>query len=240
MKIPVSFLKKKYLYIEPHYKSDKIIIPIGCDCHPANMLKKLHLRKQSLPFDWLNTQPEEAISYILENVESNFSKCFKNLRHNERGKAISENFPKTEFFHEPKIIDDIEVQNKFIRRARRFQELIYSQDVYYLCNIKVEIYKNDLFIKKFIKDVKLFSMNLKANDTLHIYFTSDEDTLENRNAQIKLCESLANIKKVKTTTYCKNFTKYGILGSYKDYPILLYNLGIKAKRCLIPKFFFKR
>lgn len=42
------------MYIENRYKCKHIIIPIGCDCHPAYMLSSIHLRKISLPFDWLN------------------------------------------------------------------------------------------------------------------------------------------------------------------------------------------
>ena len=30
----------------------KYYIPLGCDCHPAGILGKLRLRKDSLPFDW--------------------------------------------------------------------------------------------------------------------------------------------------------------------------------------------
>ncbi len=61
MKINLPF--QYQLKLNKHYKLVKEILPIGCDCHPAYMLSKLELRKESLPFDWLDTKPHLALNF---------------------------------------------------------------------------------------------------------------------------------------------------------------------------------
>ena len=57
---------KYVLKVSRQFKPTKAIIPIGCDCHPAYMLDKVKIRKESLPFDWLDTEPLLALQYAFE------------------------------------------------------------------------------------------------------------------------------------------------------------------------------
>ena len=75
MKVKLKF-SKKYNYvlvIKKRFGASKFLIPIGCDCHPAYMLKSLNLRKQSLPFDWLDTKPLFGLKYVYENIVNKFN-----------------------------------------------------------------------------------------------------------------------------------------------------------------------
>ena len=81
MRIPLIYIPKtrykKFLHIEKRYNSDKLIIPLGCDCHPAFMLDSLHLRTTSLPFDWLNIDPIRTFEYVTENINDSFENFLK-------------------------------------------------------------------------------------------------------------------------------------------------------------------
>ena len=63
---------KLFFFIEKKRVTIKDIVPIGCDCHTAHLLQKLNLRKYSLPFDWLYTNPVKGIEFVTKNNKESF------------------------------------------------------------------------------------------------------------------------------------------------------------------------
>ena len=126
VKIPIFYNpatgRKKYLWAEKRYKYQKTIIPLGCDCHPAYTLQSLNIRKQSLPFDWLNTNPVKGLAYVIDNIEKGFKGFLSELERNEEGHIISTEYPFAEFMHEKKLIENQADRQKFKRRIERFQK----------------------------------------------------------------------------------------------------------------------
>ena len=59
---------KLFFFIEKKRVTIKDIVPIGCDCHTAHLLQKLNLRKYSLPFDWLYTNPVKGIEFVTKKI----------------------------------------------------------------------------------------------------------------------------------------------------------------------------
>lgn len=176
-------MKNKIIRIERLYKSSRIIIPIGCDCHPAYALNKLHLRKYSLPFDWLNSKPETNLYYVMDCLRTKFEKAFLDIYFDEDKRAVSRNYPNTQFFHEPSIAFDNNTLNKFIFRGKLLCELVEKMDVSYLCNIKMSPFQGKQIADKLLQDIAAFSLFMKQNDSLYIYFTTEDNREENQNMQ---------------------------------------------------------
>lgn len=163
MRIPIFYnifnRKKYFLYIEPVYKCANVIIPIGNDCHPAYVLQKLHLRKFSLPFDWLSNHPIKAIAYANENMCNGFSYFLKGLRRNEKGVVVAEKYPYCEFLHNPDLIESYEEKNKFKRRIERFLEIIKNSNVYFLNNVSATAFKDEECVDEYVSNLSIFLKN---------------------------------------------------------------------------------
>lgn len=51
-----------------------MFISLGPNCHPSGNLRKLNLRKQSLPFDWLLCNNKfRLFEYVNNLINTNFS-----------------------------------------------------------------------------------------------------------------------------------------------------------------------
>lgn len=240
MKIPLFIPgRDKKLNIDKKYFCKDVIIPIGCDCHPTFLLNKLHLRNQSLPFDWLSTKPLEGIRYVSNNLKNDFEFYLDKLRNNERGFIVSEKYAYTEFVHETDLIDSIRTQNKFRRRIQRFKELIENYKNIYLYNITSSSINSEDELNYFIGSVNEFVTLIKHNDSLHIYIRYDESYDENK----IFCEALFNkLKKIDKVCVAKNIRykdKYGIWGNEKDYVQLMSDLNIQLKSKLLPKIYIQ-
>jgi len=230
---------KIFLHIEKAYFCKKIIIPIGCDCHPAYTLKKLGIRKFSLPFDWLNTQPFSGIWYVMDNIKNNFIFFLSGLTKNERGYIVAEKYNFAEFMHEKDLIENIKSQNKFNRRIIRFIKIINKFDCFFLYNLPSNNITNLDQIDKFVNDVSDFTKIIKPNDKLFIYFRYDENYDENREYCNTLLNKLNNVNKVHITKYIRSTKQFGEWGDYREYYSLYKNLGINL-RLKFPNIYLKK
>ena len=230
MKIPSISIRPNYIHFERMYESDKVIVPIGGDCHPAYLLKMMHLRECSLPFDWLGIQPETTFAYVLDCIQTKFSKTFSDMDFNEKRQVISRNYPTTKFNHEACVVHNKYVVDMFKSKGKLFNELIEKYDVYYLCNIKVTPFKDKEMADKFVWDIVTFTEFMKEKDSLHIYFTSDSDENENYDLREYLLSKIRQIEKVKVIYYYKNMDKYGLWGDIRYYPTILKQLGINIRK----------
>src|ERR1700744_6282993 len=136
MRICMPFFKKN-LYIENRFHCDNVIVSLGCDCHPAYVLDTLHLRKQSLPFDWLKTKPTEGLNYVTANFRNDFKDFLSNLTINEHSNVVSRNFPYAEFFHDKNLISEENEQDKYKRKILRLSDLRRTARIHYLYTISI-------------------------------------------------------------------------------------------------------
>ena len=240
MRIPIIYIPKtrfkKFLYIEKRFKCNKLIVPLGCDCHPAYMLNSLYLRNNSLPFDWLNINPIRTFEYVTENINDRFENFLKNPKHNERGYFIAKNYSYSEFMHE-KDLNNKETINKFKRRIERFLNLIKTEQIYFIHNFPVNSILKESDIYQYINSIKLFQSIISPNSKIHIYLRYDENLFENELLSEKLYNELQN-SNVKTHKYVRGLKDNGIWGLKSCYYSLLSNLGIKLKMGF-PKIFIK-
>ena len=75
-------------------------MPLGPDCNASGWLIKLNLRNESLPFDFLLTEPTyTGINYVTNVIDKDFTNYLANLTYNHQNKVISKNYPNTKFWH---------------------------------------------------------------------------------------------------------------------------------------------
>ncbi len=228
---------KKIFFIEKKRITFKEIVPIGCDCHTAHLLKKINLRKHSLPFDWLYTNPVKGIEFVTKNSNESFQNFQKNMFYNSNGYLVSEKYTYSEFIHEKDLLDNTSSQDKVKRRTERFLTIIKEKKCQFLYSLHRKSMNDISDADYFISSVIEFLTLLKKNDKLFIYLTYDEAIVANDNISNYLISKLNDLKKVKIVKYEKNISKYGIWGNEKDYLQLINQFGIKS----IPfiKVFFK-
>jgi hypothetical protein len=240
MRIPILYIPKtgikKFLHIEKNYMSVNTIIPIGNDCHPAYTLQALFLRKNSLPFDWLNINPINSIEYINDNLQNLFVDFLVEPQKNERGYFVSKKFPNAEFMHE-KELDTKESIDKFDRRISRLLNIVKTQKVIYLHNLPVNSIKNENDVNEYIQNVKCFLNNIILNSTLHIYLRYDENEKENSEFVNKLTIELDKLH-INYCKYVRELNDFGIWGNKEDYPKLYKSLKIDIKMTF-PKIYIK-
>jgi hypothetical protein len=240
MKIPIKIPgHKKDLVIERRFTSKDIIIPLGCDCHPAYMLNRLHIRDKSLPFDWLNTDPLEGIEYVTDNLVNHFKHFLTDLYTNERGYIVAKQYKFTEFMHEHDLMENEDSKNKLLRRVDRFITIIENQRNIFLYNITSKSINSSDDVTYFINAVNKFLTHIKNNDSLHIYIRYDENFDENKTYCDELCDELNKIAGIKCVKYIRFKEKFGIWGDERKYERLMRNLAIKIKPKLFPKIYIE-
>jgi hypothetical protein len=230
MKIPILYIPKtrfkKYLSVEKTFKSKKPIIPIGCDCHPAYTLQKLHIRQDSLPFDWLNTDPIQGLKYVSNNLATSFDGFISGLYKNKRGHIVANKYPYAEFVHEQNLIESKLDREKFGRRINRLAKL-KDKACYYLYTIPSFSLKSETQVLEFYKSVREFASHLKSHQNLCIYIRYDESLNEQKNNCEMLLELLRKTKNVNSSNYIRKKSKQGIWGDKNEYPRLYKSLGIE-------------
>jgi hypothetical protein len=122
--------------------------------------------------------------------------------------------------------------DKFRKRAQVLIELSEKADICYLCNIKTTPFQNKDIADKLIQDIITFTQFIKPNDSLHIYFTTEDNREENQHIRKYLLQQIQNIAKVRAVHYHKDKATYGIWGDIKYYPTLLKSLGINIRKSL--------
>jgi len=242
MKIPLVYIPKsklkKFLHIEKRFRSQNTIIPIGCDCHPAYSLQKLHIRTQSFPFDWLNTSASKGILYVDNNIVVGFKYFLEDLTVNDHGNVISTHYPYAEFIHEKNLATTKDSQLKFTRRIKRFQQALQEETISFIYNIPVAQIINEVEAEELITSITTFVAQLKKSHHLHIYLRYDESEDENADLANTLFAALQNTKSVTIVKYVRQLKKYGIWGNKHQYPDLFKKLGIPIKQTF-PKIYIK-
>ena len=229
MKIKLKITKKHgyTLNISKRYKSIKTIVPIGCDCHPAYMLKALNLRKQSLPFDWLDTQSEYGIKYAHENINNQFKFFLSELKKNNEGKVYSNNYKYAVFYHYDDLITNKKLQLKIKERCIKLIELIKNKPIYFLNTVTSESINSNEKINIFLNSIITFKNILKRKDFLIIYLRYDETHDENKIFCDKLIDKLEMFhKNIKIIKYVREKELFGIWGDEKKYLKLIKKMGI--------------
>jgi len=199
-------------------KKPKKIIPIGCDCHPTNVIKHLGIRNESMPFDWLNTNSLKGLDYVRDNINTKFKYYIKDLI-SEDDQVFAQRYNYSTFKHHKDLIDNQETRDTFIRRSNRFLDAIKNPCIF-LYNVKSKDLNTQNKLDQFKKSVLNFKKVMKRNDELYIYIRYDESYNENR----KYCDNLLKlnkIKNVKIIQHVRHLEKYGIWGDPKKYNILL-------------------
>ena len=208
-----------------------MFISLGPNCHPSGNLRKLNLRKQSLPFDWLLCNRFRVFEYVNSLINTSFSNFTTNLIYNHRGKVISKDYDYVEFFHYDLIKnftigrpeDDgknlIDVMNK---RGKRFMDIISNEnnEVVFLCMlhhtwlIKDGLIDND----KLYQDMINFdtNSNIKCNFKVLVYFYND-----NEDYNLIIPNELGNLKNFIFDKYIKNLNVSTVYGDCIDFKQLL-------------------
>ena len=207
-----------------------MFISLGPDCHPSGNLKKLNLRKQSLPFDWLLCNGNRRFEYVNNLINTNFSNFTTNLIYNHRGKVISKDYDYVEFFHHDllKNVSDsveetkeplIEVMNK---RGKRFMDIISNEnnEVVFLCGLHHSKLIKDGLInnQKLYQDMINFdtNLNIKCNFKVLVYLYND-----NEDYNLTLPDELENLNNFIFDKYIRNQNVCRVYGDVKDFKQLL-------------------
>lgn len=208
------------------YTYNKIIVPIGCDCHPAYVLKKLNLRENNLPFDWLNIEPNKGLTYITDNIKNGFKYFISDLKVNDNGHVVSSHYECAEFYHEKDLIENTNHQLKMKRRVDRFNEIL-KNDISYLHMIPMKTLTNQDVVDNILRSIIEFKSILKPSDTLSVYIRSDDKKHQNEAMYESLISKSKGLEQVTIAKYIRNKKKYGQWGDEDRYNNLLTKVGIK-------------
>jgi hypothetical protein len=200
-------------------------------------MQSLNIRKQSLPFDWLNTEPIKGLGYVVDNIKHGFQFFLADLDRNHNGHVVSSRYPFAEFMHEKHLIENEVDQQRFVRRAKRFMELIQKECVF-VYNITSESLKSSVEVNEFFKSVMEFKKLMSHNQRLYIYIRHDESFDENRSYCDELMKKIKDGDNVKVVKYITYKQTYGLWGNEKAYRQLYNVLGLKV-RLVFPKVYFK-
>ena len=113
------------------------LISLGCNCHPAWWLRKLGLRAQSFPYDWLLTKPHTGLDYAVQVFKDGYTGWLDDLSVNERGHPVAARYPQAELFHHHAIVGDDPAARAaeaatLERRAQDFVRKVAEGDVTFL------------------------------------------------------------------------------------------------------------
>lgn len=234
MKIPLLYIPgtkfKKFLHIEPGYTADKPLVPIGCDCHPAWMLRKLHIRESGYPFDWLDTQAHLGLDYVNQNIKTNFKHYLEGITRNADGNLIAERYPHAVLLHETELAPNSAARIKLERRVERFRKQFEKGNNRYLYNLPVDKIKDEAQADVFLSSVDGFTAFMKDEDILHIILRYDESADEHPLITEKLLNRLKDIPKVHSAQYTRQLKQFGLWGNPAEYPALFNELNIPIKR----------
>ena len=238
MRFLVKFSNYKLtLNIEQRFKTDSIVIPIGYDCHPANMLNALKLRTQSLPFDWLNMDPIQGIGYVAHNIKTGFKDFLKDLRLNENGYVVSSAYPSSEFMHEKDLIENPDTKEKLLRRCERFIKILNEERCQFLYNIPSYSVDTEERVIQFTNNVREFLKQIKEDDKLLIYLRYDESFEENKIFCEGIYDVLKSLKNITVRKYLREKERFGIWGDQNKYPEFFRTICNNFKS-RIPKVYF--
>jgi len=154
-------------------------MPLGPDCNASGWLIKLNLRNESLPFDFLLTEPTyKGINYVTNVIDKDFTNYLENLTYNHQNKVISKNYPNTKFWHHDLIT------NK--------QKIVKS--------IKIDhLNMEEPLIEKFKRRGKRFLNNMKNDNTIFLFYINYTDFMYNKNDILNDINKFFNVIDKKTS-----------------------------------------
>jgi hypothetical protein len=180
----------------------KQYISLGCQCTNPSILQQLKIKTESLPFDWMLSNPKfvfEILEMLLTSnisiediVKKHFFICDKRAGIYTKAEHYTENSNGSAqynvkydvlFPHENKSYE--ETTEKYIRRFMRLKELIYNNDVFITFifitpsstgkgnfTINQNIIIKDAYI--YLKKInELFKEQRKNNYKILVYYTDD-------------------------------------------------------------------
>lgn len=234
MKIPIFATpeRRRYLHLERQYRTDRPLISLGCNCEPAHITRSLHLRMESLPFDWLNTSPRSGMRYAATQITEEFRDFVASPRLNSRQRVVASRFPESEFLHHPKVLNDRDCRRKFRSRATRFLEITRGGGCDYVYHLpSAALGAEDgaavLDAARYLASL----LETKAHRLL-IYISHPEDlTLAGEASQEVRAAMLAS-PNVRITHHTQSRSRFGQWGDPKSYPKLLRRLGVRLRPTL--------
>ena len=228
MRIPLIILPgyRRYLQLQERFGYKRLIVPIGSDCHPAYVLAKLNIRRYSLPFDWLNMEPINSLSYVSVNMVDGFNWFMSDLVRNAQGHIISSRYPQAEFMHEKKLIEDASDVLRMKKRAERLLHFHKERACAFMHTIPAVCVVSAEVVDTILENVVQFRTLIKEGDTIHIYLRHDERDLENIEHTRALYNGLRELDKVSAAQYVRHKATKGIWGDPTDYADLMRSIGL--------------
>jgi len=205
---------------------DEVIISLGCDCHPAYLLKRLDLHRVSMPFDWLSTDAIHGIKYVYDNIRTDFSYFLRDLKKDKDGLVYSAFYECSRFFHHEDILYNKKTYDAFERRARRFMSYLERSDCLFLYNVTSYAMDSQESVMTFYNSLIEFKRVLKSKDRLLVYIRYDESTEENAKYCMLLAELTAQLDNIRMAHYVRHTNQYGIWGDETAYYSLLRDLDV--------------
>lgn len=197
-------------------------ISIGSNCIIAHHLKKLGLRKESFPFDWLSTTDCNVFTNLTSLIRNNFSDFLKDLTYNEEGIVYSQKYPDTSFVHHDLIKDQNEngkLTTIMQRRADRFLKRISEREPLFIQCFDYPYTNDPDIIEYYWYGVKEFQDELNSRGIsckILIVVYCDEEFEINH----KFEKSLTNIG-VEVRKFVRDREHHKDFGHYLDFkPIL--------------------
>jgi len=218
-----------FLCIEKRYVCSNPIISLGCDCHPACVLEALNLRRNSFPFDWMNTTPSRGICYVNKNIHDGFESFLVDLIKNERGYVVSRRYVDAEFFHYPDLIDNQETKKTLLRRVERFLEFLNNRKCFFLFNITSQGLRDSSDVSSFMDSVNEFHRMTKGKHTLLVYIRYDESFQENEIYCNLVEQEMRKLDNTRIARYIRHNSEDWIWGDRRKYTELFKALGVKLR-----------
>ena len=215
-------IEKKYLYHKP-------LISLGCDCHPAHVLRSLNCRRISSPFDWLNTTPSRGIELVNKTIQEGFGSLLSNLVVNERGHIVPGDYPHTEFVHYPDLMHDQSTRDRLVSRAERFVRYFRESECALLFNVSAEGLKDASDATLLLDSIRVLQESAKPRHTLHVYLRYDESYDENAAVCASFASDLRAMPHTRFVPYIRRKAEFGMWGDESRYVELLESLGVNVR-----------
>lgn len=222
MKIKLAF--GYFVRINRQFKSKKVIIPIGYDCHPAYVLQKTTLRKESFPFDWMLTEPEKALDYAYSNIKNDFKYFMQNLTIDSKGDVIAQKYPEAAFYHFKDLRDNTTLQKKISKRCNNVLNTIKTKNVSYLFVVPSIHLNSDQAVECYYESIKRFLTILKQTDDLLVYVRCENSDEENRFFRTQLFQKISGLSQLNFAVFVLESDKYGLWANQHQYRSLLADL----------------
>ena len=215
-----------FIRVTRKFKSKKVIIPVGYDCHPAYLLQKTTLRKQSFPFDWMLTDPIKALDFAYSNIQNEFQYFMRDLAVDQAGNVFAKKYPEAAFYHYKDLIKNASLRDKINKRCSIAMLKIKTKPISYLFVISSLHVNSEKAVQTYFQSLLSFATILKPSDELLVYLRFENSEEENQQFCFQLLEKIKVLSQVHVTTFVLESAKYGLWGNEQKYRILLTNLKV--------------